>query len=138
MFIIYYQTINYTNKYSNNKLYLQGYVRGEGRVKVNVRIDNTDNIVTFDVKNIWEEITLSEIDVTSEVSTIKVSIIIEGKSKVRLSSFSLNVGNKYQRYNYIKNGKFQQNKENSLTKWIKKYYNRKDNKIRNAMRMQRY
>ena len=106
-----YQTINYTNKYSNNKLYLQGYVRGEGRVKVNVRIDNKDNIVTFDVKNIWEEITLSEIDVTSEVSTIKVSIIIEGKSKVRLSSFSLNVGNKYQRYNYIKNGKFQQNKD---------------------------
>ena len=110
-----YQTINNAYKYKNKKLFLKGYVRGEGKVNVNVKIDDIDNIVNFDVKNIWEEVAINDIYVSDNVSTIKVIITLESNTKVRLSSFSLCVNEENRRYNYIQNGKFVDNIDNWKT-----------------------
>ena len=117
-----YQTINNTYKYKNKKLFLKGYVRGEGNVNINVKIDGNDNIVNFDVKNIWEEVAINDIDVSDSVSTIKVVITLESNTKVRLSNFSLCVGGENQRYNYIQNGKFVDN----IDKWKTNNFDGKD------------
>ncbi len=100
------QNIINASDYAGKTLYLKGYVRGNGNVSVNLKINNTDNIVSCSPENLWNEIKIEDVILPTSITSLKVIIKVQNGSDVRLSNFSLCVDNKYVRDNYIQNGKF--------------------------------
>ena len=90
----------------NEKFKLKGVVRGEGTIEVivNGKEETTKRISAY---SMWQEFTIDDISLTKE--DVNIQVIIFPTSSLKITNFYFYKEESSEKYNYIKNGKFNNN-----------------------------
>ena len=94
-----------------------GYIRGNGQVNINLKVNNINNNYIVNARNIWDKIETPFVLILDSVSSVSVEIKISTGSNIRLCEFNVE-SMQESRLNYLENGDLDNNSLNSIKYWV--------------------